>query len=84
VDQLYSIVIFQPTSLKPLASLQQAHLLFVKPFALSQEYRAIVCGRVKEAGVQFTIDEPLDGKPSRTDVKVLEAHRTWDSCVGVG
>lgn len=38
----------------------------------SQEYRAIVCGRVKEEGDTFSIEEPLDGKASRTDVKVLQ------------
>eukprot|EP00434_Breviolum_minutum_P044882 symbB.v1.2.040140.t2/scaffold7023.1/size13778/2 len=59
------------TSLEAMRRLKQ----FFAQQEVEKEYRAIVCGRVKEAGVQFTIDEPLDGKPSRTDVKVLEVVR---------
>lgn len=42
---------------------------------VEKEYRAIVCGRVKEEGETFSIEEPLDGKASHTDVKVLQVVR---------
>lgn len=42
---------------------------------VEKEYRAIVCGTLADEETEFTIQEPLDGKACRTDVKVLKVVR---------
>ncbi|CAK0817627.1 unnamed protein product, partial [Prorocentrum cordatum] len=57
------------------ATAVEAHRSICAAFAertVRKEYRAVVCGSVGAAGDVFTVDAPVDGKESQTEVEVLQ------------
>lgn len=59
------------TSEEALRALKEAF----REHKVRKEYRAIVCGEVGGEGDAFSVDAPVDGKPSLTDVHILKVVR---------